>query len=67
MSTGKPTYWPTDLNKTPDLIDFFVIKNVSINYIEIDEVYDLSSDHSPILLIISEHIMKKKSELCFNK
>jgi hypothetical protein len=26
VSTGKPTYWPTDHNKIPDLIDFFVIK-----------------------------------------
>lgn len=25
VSTGKPTYWPTDRNKLPDLIDFFVL------------------------------------------
>lgn len=24
ISTGKPTYWPTDPNKIPDLIDFFI-------------------------------------------
>ena len=27
MSTGSPTYWPTDINKTPDLIDFFVTRS----------------------------------------
>ena len=27
LTTGKPTYWPTDLNKILDLIDFFVTKN----------------------------------------
>ena len=59
VSTGKPTYWPTDPNKIPDLIDFFVVKNVSANYIKIDEVYDLNSDHSPILLTISDHIITK--------
>jgi hypothetical protein len=59
VSTGKPTYWPTEPNKLPDLIDFFVVKNVSTNYIKIDEGYDLNSDHSPSLLIISEHIITK--------
>jgi endonuclease/exonuclease/phosphatase family metal-dependent hydrolase len=47
-STGKPTYWPADPNRTPDLIDFFVIKNISSNYIKIEETLDLNSDHSPI-------------------
>lgn len=27
-SSGKPTYWPTDLKEVPDLIDFFVIRSV---------------------------------------
>lgn len=25
-TNSKPTYWPTDFNKTPDLIEFFVVK-----------------------------------------
>jgi len=28
LSTGKPTYWPTDPGKIPDLTDFFLIKNI---------------------------------------
>jgi hypothetical protein len=28
-----PTYWPI-----PDLIDFFVIKNISLNYIKVEKV-----------------------------
>jgi hypothetical protein len=59
LSTGKSTYWPPNPYKLPDLIDFFVIKNVSENYIKIEEGYDLNSDHSPILLTISEHIITK--------
>jgi hypothetical protein len=58
VSTGKPPFWAKDPNKLPDLIDFFVVKNVSANYIQIDEEYDLNSDHSPILTI-SEHIKSK--------
>lgn len=36
LSTGKPTYWPTDLNKVPDLLDFFVTHGISSNYSTID-------------------------------
>jgi hypothetical protein len=52
VSTGKPTYWPT-----PDVIDFFVVKNISTNYIKIEEGFDLNSDHSPIYLTISDKII----------
>ena len=34
---GKPTYWPTDRKKTPDLVDFFVTKNISSNTIKVEE------------------------------
>ena len=37
VSTGNPTHFPTDINKKPDLLDFFVIKNVSSNYFTIDD------------------------------
>ncbi|KAI5720084.1 hypothetical protein M8J77_001627 [Diaphorina citri] len=59
LSTGKPTYWPTDPNKIPDLLDFFVYKNVSINYMTIEENNELSSDHSGIVLTLSENIILK--------
>jgi len=29
LSTGTPTYWPTDENKVLDLLDFFVINGIS--------------------------------------
>ncbi len=59
ISTGKPTYWPTDRNKIPDLIDFFITKNVSYNFLQIDENHELHSDHTAILLTLSETIIKK--------
>jgi hypothetical protein len=66
--TGKPTYWPADPNKTPDLIDFFVIKNTSSNYFEIEESLDLNSDHSPIYLTVSDNIiMKNQNPVQTNK
>lgn len=59
-STNGPTYWPTDPNKIPDLIDFFILKNLSVNYCEISGSCDLSSDHSPIILTISHNIIEKQ-------
>jgi hypothetical protein len=42
LLTGTLTYWPTDSNKTPDLLDFFVITGISSGYMEVDPTYDLS-------------------------
>jgi hypothetical protein len=36
-TTGKPTYWPTDVNKIPDLLDFFVSKHLSSSFIDVTE------------------------------
>jgi hypothetical protein len=58
-TTGKPTYWPTDTNKVLDLIDFFVSKNLSSIFIDVTEEFDLNSDHSPIVLMLSETIIRK--------
>lgn len=59
-STGKPTYWPTDRNKTPDLVDFFISKNISSNKINVEEGPDLQSDHSSILLTLGDKIIIKE-------
>lgn len=59
ISTGKPTYWPTDPNKIPDLIDFFVYKNISCNFLQIDESHELNSDHTALVLTLSQYIIEK--------
>lgn len=58
-STRKPTYWPTDRAKIPDLLDFFITKYISPNTIEVEEEFDLNSDHSPIVLTIHSSAVKK--------
>lgn len=35
LSTGKPTYWPTDIRKIPDVIDFCIIKGFSKIYFKV--------------------------------
>ena len=67
-STGKPTYWPTDVNKIPDLLDFFIARKVSVNFIKIEENFDLVSDHSAVVLTLSENIiMKERQTTLVNK
>jgi hypothetical protein len=49
LSTGSPTYWPTNKHKTPDLLDFFITSGISPSYMVIQPSYDLSSEHTPTL------------------
>jgi len=60
LSTGSPTYWPTDPNKTPDLLDFFITYGIPTNYAEVEASYDLTSDHSPIIATISTTVMSRQ-------
>jgi hypothetical protein len=53
LTTGNPTYWPTDPTTQPDLLDFFVTHGISSTYTAIEPSYDLSSDHSPVIATIS--------------
>lgn len=46
-SAGKST----DLNKTPDLINFCITRNILNNRTNVDKVLDTNSDHSLIHLI----------------
>jgi len=54
-----PTYWPTDSRKMPDCIDAFIHKGVAGGFLELQNVSDLSSDHSPIILTLSNSIIRK--------
>ena len=51
-SPGQPTYWPSDHNKIPDLIDFAVTKGIRRDFISASAIPDLSSDHSPVIFEI---------------
>jgi hypothetical protein len=57
VTTATGTYWPTDQRKTPD---FFVTFGISESYLDITASYDLSSDHTPIVVTVSECIINKQ-------
>lgn len=63
LSTGSPTYWPTDPRKVPDLLDFFVYSGVSPNRLQVYDSYDLSSDHSPIILVLNAACTPKLKQI----
>ena len=57
ISTGEPTYWPTNVKKKPDLIDFLITKNIKHENLKIESCFDLSSDHSPIILTYNTNVI----------
>ncbi|XP_011063431.1 PREDICTED: RNA-directed DNA polymerase from mobile element jockey-like [Acromyrmex echinatior] len=59
-SKVEPTYWPTDRRKIPDVIDFYVIKNINKRYLKVQSCLELSSDHSPVLLSVCSKVFKKE-------
>lgn len=61
MSTGEPTYWPADRSKIPDLLDFYITKDISLDKICIDPNHDMSSDHSPVILTINSEVLYRPS------
>ncbi|KAL6416784.1 hypothetical protein ACFW04_013891 [Cataglyphis niger] len=50
VSTGEPTYWPSDSRKTFDLLDFCITKGMSRLRVRSNSCLELSSDHSPIIV-----------------
>ncbi|KAL1460251.1 hypothetical protein WDU94_012177 [Cyamophila willieti] len=63
LSTGEPTYWPSDERKRPDLLDFFIAKHTYSNYTQVETNYELSSDHSPVILTLSTTIINKHTNI----
>ena len=42
LSFGLPTFWPSDPMKVPDLIDFFVIKGIEDQNLQVEGSSNLS-------------------------
>jgi len=47
-----PTYWPISVRKKPDILDIFVTKIPSNLYYSINNILDLNSNHSSVILNI---------------
>ena len=58
--TGEPTYWPSDKGKVRDLLDFGISKGIPPHSVQAVAGFDLSSDHSPVLLNMHTRITPQK-------
>jgi hypothetical protein len=56
ISTGEPTYWPSDRRKVPDLLDLGVVRGIPIHSLRAESSHDLSSDHSPVIITLHSKI-----------
>lgn len=52
IATRKETYLPTYLNKIPDLLDFFVVKDILFNYLKAERLIELMLNHIPNVQIL---------------
>uniref|UniRef100_A0A1B0DHR0 Endonuclease/exonuclease/phosphatase domain-containing protein n=1 Tax=Phlebotomus papatasi TaxID=29031 RepID=A0A1B0DHR0_PHLPP len=59
LSSGEPTYWPSDRNKQPDLLDFAVSSGIDVNRCSVESCLDLSSDHTPVFLHLEADVDHK--------
>jgi hypothetical protein len=57
LSTGQPTYWPSDIHKIPDIVDFCVTKGFPPDFAVVQSCLDLSSDHSPVLVTLTSQAL----------
>jgi hypothetical protein len=62
LSTADPTYWPSDRNKLPDLVDFYVTKGILLDFAVAKSCFVLPSDHSPVLITLTAHALNKEKQ-----
>jgi hypothetical protein len=60
LFTREPTSWPTDMNKLNDLVDFCVTKGIPQDFADVQSCFNLSSDHSPILVTLSSQALRRE-------
>lgn len=58
ISTGQPIYWPSDKSRILDFIDFAITKGISSRYTKCKSTFDLSSDHTSVLITVNTQIMR---------
>lgn len=60
VSTGKPTYWPTNTRNLPDLIHFFIIDQISNDFITVENSWDLNLEETELLTYLKKIDIKEK-------
>jgi hypothetical protein len=66
LSMGEPTYWPSERNKLPDLVDFCVTKGIPQDFAAAKSCFNLSSNHSPVLITLTSHALNQEKQPCLS-
>lgn len=62
-----PTYWPTSTRKNPDILDIFITKIPNNIHCTTENILDLNSDHSSVLLTLNvSPPLRQESPKLFN-
>lgn len=62
-----PTYWPTSARKNPDILDIFITKIPNNIHCTTENILDLNSDHSSVLLTLNvSPPLRQESPKLFN-
>jgi hypothetical protein len=59
------TYWPSDRNKLPDLVDVSVTKVIPQDFIVAKSYFDLSSHHTLVLITLTAHVLNQEKQPSF--
>jgi hypothetical protein len=62
LSTGESTYWPSDRNKLPDLLDFCVTKGIPQDFAIAKSCFDLFSYHSPVFITLTSYALNQEKQ-----
>jgi hypothetical protein len=50
LSIGEAIYWPSDVDRASDLVDFSVTKDINTRLTTTTTCLHLTSDHSPFIV-----------------
>jgi len=59
LSAGESICWPSDNKKSPDLLNFGIMKDIPKDFCCTESCLEFSSDHSPVILTVYSKIMIK--------
>jgi exonuclease III len=59
LSSEQPTYWPSDMAKLPDLLDFCITKGIATQNASVESCLELTSDHTPIIVNMHTHFLQQ--------
>jgi hypothetical protein len=60
LSTVEPTYWQSDRDKLPDLVDFCITKGIPQDFAAAKSCFEISSDHYPVLITLEAYALNQE-------